>query len=681
MTPTFRRVFPLSPAVLSIALISAGFLHAAAAVAEETVFQVPARWQYSAPQISPEKREAEPSHAQKDPTVVFHGGRWHVFMTVKLPARSAIEYCSFDNWAAADRAPRTLLKLSDSNYFCAPQVFYFTPHKLWYLVYQVGVPGATKMQVAYSTTADLANPASWTPAAAMLDGGPNDPRREGGLDYWIICDQRRAYLFFTSLNGKLWRLWTPLENFPRGFDHCELALQAPIFEASHTYRLLGRDQYLTIIEENGRRFYKAYLADRLDGPWRPLADTAERPFAGWQNTRPAAGVQPWTDNISHGELLRLGVDESLTIDPDHPRFLFQGLRDEDKASRGYGQFPWRLGLLTPVADESSPSIHRGGLPPKVHVVENYETDIEQRWFLAGKPTTDNVPPSTSASLPNRRACRATETLNFDREMGDRSKPMKAVIFNPVPGPPMGPQTRLAFRYFLDGADAIQVQIYSLTNNYHRRLLLTDLPRRSWRTATVDMTVARQPDGGGGPLAEDERIDDIQFYIPADADLLIDDIVLYEAASVEESRPFPRSIAFTGWFDTGKQGAEWPGDFEIVPHDSPLTWDAARSVLNPTSGDPWLRIHLRGSRPLASRTTARFRYKLSDSRSLRVQLADGASGRVFEQAVERPQLGAWAEATVAFEIAAATSPPTADELRLMIDRGGQLLVDDVLVFEP
>ena len=41
---------------------------------------------------------------------------------------------------------------------------------------------------------------------------------------------------------------TPIENFPDGLDHCKLALQAKIFEASHTYRVKGTDQYLTIIE-------------------------------------------------------------------------------------------------------------------------------------------------------------------------------------------------------------------------------------------------------------------------------------------------------------------------------------------------------------------------------------------------------------------------------------------------
>ncbi len=312
---------------------------------------VPAMWEYSAPLLSPEKRAQEPSLCQKDPTVVFDGGRWHVFMTVRLPERTVTEYCSFERWEDADRAPRTILKVSDSRYFCAPQVFYFAPQKKWYLIYQMkgGVPGAKKMQVAYSTTTTLGDPASWTPARPILDGGPGDPRTEGGLDYWIICDEQRAYLFFTSLNGKLWRMWTKLEDFPNGFGHCELALQAAIFEASHTYRLKGTGKYLTFVEQDGRRYFKAYLADRLDGPWTPLADTEAKPFAGAANIRPAPGVEAWTDNVSHGELLRDGNDQTLTVDPGNLRMVFQGMLEKDKAGKGYGQFVWRIGLLAPAA--------------------------------------------------------------------------------------------------------------------------------------------------------------------------------------------------------------------------------------------------------------------------------------------------------------------------------------------
>jgi hypothetical protein len=333
--------------------IAVALLSSAGAPADEGGRQpgltLPGAWEYSAPLVGPEEREEEPSRAQKDPTFVYHGGRWHLFMTVKLPGRSAIEYCSFTRWEEADAAERILLGLSESDYFCAPQVFFFTPHQKWYLVYQVGVPGGDKMSVAFSTTETIGDPASWTKAVPMpgLDGGRDDPREVGGLDYWVICDAERAYLFLTSLNGKMWRLWTEIGRFPAGFRDCELALEADVFEASHTYKLKDAPGYLTVIEQDGRRHFKAYVAGRLDGGWTPVADTEQHPFAGAANVRPAPGVVPWTDNISHGELVRESNDENLLVDGHHLRFVFQGMLEKDKAGRGYGRFGWRIGMLTP----------------------------------------------------------------------------------------------------------------------------------------------------------------------------------------------------------------------------------------------------------------------------------------------------------------------------------------------
>jgi hypothetical protein len=48
---------------------------------------------------------------------------------------------------------------------------------------------------------------------------------------------------------------------------------------------------------------------------------------------------------------------------------------------------------------------------------------------------------------------------------------------------------------------------------HRQLTLTGLPQGQWQSATVDMIQARRPDGSGGALSEDERIDDVLLYEP------------------------------------------------------------------------------------------------------------------------------------------------------------------------
>src|SRR5262249_10857151 len=156
-------------------------------------------------------------------------------------------------------------------------------------------------------------------------------------------------------------------------------------------------------------------------------------------------------------------------------------------------------------------------------------------------------------------------------------------------------------------DQVRVQLYSLTNGYHRYLALKELPQDKWQEATVDMTQMRRPDGSGGPLSEDERIDDIQFYVAPTASVSIDDIVVYDAAPDDEKQPFPKRLVYTGWFDTGKQGKEWPGDFEIVEHEKPRKWKYAKSVLNKELDQPWLRVDFRGSRPIGPVTNLRFQY--------------------------------------------------------------------------
>jgi len=337
---------------VSCVAVVCGVVAARRESAAETVqLKLPEMWEYSAPLISPEDRTKNRSVAQKDPTLVCVKGKWHVFMTVKLQGVSAIEYCSFDKWEKADKAPRTILKIADSKYYCAPQVFYFSPHKKWYLIYQMGVAGKNKLQIAFSTTANIADPKSWTKARSIFASDDQDPRKEGGLDFWVICDEKHAYLFFTSLNGKLWRMRTKLGDFPRGFGQLTLALRTNIFEASHTYRLKGMDKYLSVIEANpgGRRFFKAYIAEKLDGKWTPLADSERKPFAGAANVRPGRGVSAWTDNISHGELVRAGNDQTMPLDPKNLRFIFQGALQKEKRGRSYGKIPWRIGMLTPVS--------------------------------------------------------------------------------------------------------------------------------------------------------------------------------------------------------------------------------------------------------------------------------------------------------------------------------------------
>lgn len=301
-------------------------------------------WKANAPLIDVEawRSETDGHVALKDPTIVFHEGRWHVIATLRRKSgRVCMQYFNFAEWKDANTAPRTDISFTDQ-YHSAPTLFYFTPHQRWYLVYQLSDPARTpKFGPYYSTTKNLADPASWSRPQPMVENAPEKPK---WLDFWVICDNAKAHLFYTSLNGQMWRRETKLADFPHGWSEPVLALKADIFEASHTYRLQGRDEYLTIVEAQApnRRYYKAYVADRLEGPWKGLADSLANPFAARENVRQSP---EWTASFSHGELLRSGVNERMEVDPARLRFFFQGVSEEDYRETKYGGIPWKLGLL------------------------------------------------------------------------------------------------------------------------------------------------------------------------------------------------------------------------------------------------------------------------------------------------------------------------------------------------
>lgn len=304
------------------------------------------QWQISNPVLSPANRPEDPCYSVKDPTVVWYEDRWHLFCTIRSQKRThQIEYLSFKNWGEAATAKRHILKINDG-YFCAPQVFYFTPHRKWYLIHQINEPSRKpSLQPAFSTSADIGNPESWSKPALLYKEHPKNVN--AWIDFWVICDETKAHLFFTSLDGKMWRSETKLADFPFGWNEPAVVLRDDIFEASHTYRLKRSNKYLTVVEAQaeGRRYYKAYLAERLDADWKPVAATRQKPFASPVNTKHPE--QHWTDSFSHGEFLRSGYDEHLEIDPANLRFLFQGVSDTRKAGKIYGEIPWQLGILEP----------------------------------------------------------------------------------------------------------------------------------------------------------------------------------------------------------------------------------------------------------------------------------------------------------------------------------------------
>jgi Glycosyl hydrolase family 62 len=341
MRRLFRTISSNAGGILSVILA----LNIAPALADDPFAQL--RWQTAAPVLLPRNVDGQSFHAVKDPSVVRYNGKWHLFCTVRGTKRShAIVYLAFADWKVANKAQRHVLPMH-GGYFCAPQVFYFRPQKTWYLICQAAdAAWSPRYRPAFATTKNIADPKSWSKLKPLFGHKPAGAK--AWLDFWVICDETRAYLFFTSLDGKMWWSATKLADFPHGWSPPVVALKGDVFEAAHTYRLKGRRKYLTLIEAqhgHGWRYYKAYTADKLDGQWKPLAATKDHAFASMRNVKQTG--QRWTDCVSHGELLRAGFDERLEVEPAKLQFLIQGVLDSDRRGKMYGAIPWRLGILTP----------------------------------------------------------------------------------------------------------------------------------------------------------------------------------------------------------------------------------------------------------------------------------------------------------------------------------------------